>query len=153
MFVVYNDAPNPHASEHCFESRGSQVGLRIGSLPATTVSPTTANSDPRPLLSHGRQSTSTTMLRTLRPMRVLVPTALKASRPVFCDSMMAGTARKNGSALRPAYARRPSLSPCSSLTRKRVVSPDGARHRPSCTGTAPAPPCPGVSNWKVKTSS
>ena len=34
--------------------------------------------------------------------RLLVPTSLKASRPVFCDSMRAGRSMKNGSALRPA---------------------------------------------------
>ena len=62
--------------------------MRIGSLPATTVSPTTANSGPRPLRSHGRQSASTTMLRTLTADRgLLVPTSLNASRPVFCDSI------------------------------------------------------------------
>src|SRR5262249_3324925 len=54
--------------------------MRIGNLPATTVSPTTANSGPRPLLSHGRQSASTTILMTLRPQPEAVDDRVREMR-------------------------------------------------------------------------
>ena len=54
--------------------------MRIGSLPATTVSPTTLKVARGPR-SHGRQSASTTMLRTLKPIRGIGPDLFEGKPP------------------------------------------------------------------------
>ena len=129
--------------------------MRIGSLPVTTVSPTAPNSGPRPLLSHGRVSASTTRLRTLAPSRLLVETSLKASRSAFCDSNRARQvdeerigAQPGEDAQRRRRARRPRRRRGSGSARP-TASPASRPAR----GAAPSPSGWGASKWQVNISS
>ena len=124
--------------DHVLDLWAAYRSIRIGSLPATTVSPTTASSGPLPLPPPQPTVSLDDNAQNVEADHGIGPDLLEGKPPVFCDSMRACTSKKNGSALRPAKMRRPSLSHPSPRERGSVSSHPTASHtRPSCTGATP----------------